>query len=181
MRHFGCAERMQPQRRIHLLQAAQQLLVEVDAQTRMQPALQQQLVGAQFERTVDLLAILGECGNERPLGLVRLAVEVAEAAARDADIGYVDIAVDLPRDDRLVVDRLAAQHVGRLAELVQRRTVVKHIGLLARQRLALQALFIYWFECVHTQSTISKSNVRRRRSADLTRTLTGVPSVKVRP
>ena len=88
---------------------------------------------------------------------------------------------DLPRDDRLVVDRLAAQHVGRLAELVQRRTVVKHIGLLARQRLALQALFIYWFECVHTQSTISKSNVRRRRSADLTRTLTGVPSVKVRP
>lgn len=53
MRHFGRAQRMQPQRRVARFQPAEQPFVEVDFQSGVQAALQQQLVAAQTERAVD--------------------------------------------------------------------------------------------------------------------------------
>ena len=59
VRHLGCTQRMQPQPwGSSRFQVGEKPLVEVDAQLRMQAALQQQLVAAQLQRTVDLLAVL---------------------------------------------------------------------------------------------------------------------------
>ena len=79
--YFGRAERMQSDLRIARFQLPEQVFVKIDPQFRVQAALQQQLVAAQTERTVDFLAVLLQRGDERPVGLVGFAVEVAELAA----------------------------------------------------------------------------------------------------
>ena len=106
-------------------------LVEVNAQLRMQAALQQQLVAAKLQRTVDLLAVFGQRGDECPVCLVGLAVEIAEPATRDADVGDVDIAVDLPGHHLRVGNHGAAHLVGHERQLLQRSLVVEPVGLLA--------------------------------------------------
>ena len=88
---------MQPQRRVARFQPAEQPFVEVDLQSGVQAALQQQLVAAQREGFLDFLGILFDRGDVGPFGLVRLAVKIAEFTTRNADVRDVDIAVDLPR------------------------------------------------------------------------------------
>ncbi len=131
VRHLGRTQRMQPQRGVERFQVGEKPLVEVDAQLRMQAALQQQLVAAQLQRTVDLLAVLGQRGDECPVCLVGLAVEIAEPATRDADVGDVDIAVDLPGHHLRVGNHGAAHLVGHERQLLQRSLVVEPVGLLA--------------------------------------------------
>ena len=131
VRHLGRTQRMQPQRGVERFQVGEKPLVEVNAQLRMQAALQQQLVAAQTERAVDFFAVLLHRGDERPVGLVGFAVEVAELAARNADVGDVDVAVDLPGHHLRVGNHGAAYLVGHERQLLQRGLVVEPVGLLA--------------------------------------------------
>ena len=141
--HFGRTERMKPDPGEHPFQVAEQLFVEVDAELRMQPALQQQLVAAQRKRLRDLFAVLLARGDEGALRIVGLAVEIAELAARDADVGDIDVAVDLPRHDRRVGDRRTPYGVGRCGQLLHGRAFVERIGFVARERLAPHGLVEY--------------------------------------
>ncbi len=179
MRNLGRAECMQPECGVAPFQFAKEILVKLNAQLRVKSSLYQQLVATQSQRLVDLLAILFDGGYECTLLLVRLAVDVAELATRNADVRYVYVAVDLPRYDRRVVDRLAAQAVGRLGQFGQRR-IVKCIGLVAGQRLAVEAFFVKVVQS-HFSFTSSKSRARRRRSVAFTRTRTLSPNVYVLP
>ncbi len=111
----------------------------------METALQQQLVAAQFERACDLRAVFVEGGDVGALLLVGLAVEVAKAAARDADVGDVHVAVDLPRHHAGVGHHASAHLVGCACQQGQRRLVVEPVGLLARERLAAAAFVQYVF------------------------------------
>ena len=134
---------MKPDPGEHPFQVAEQLFVEVDAELRMQPALQQQLVAAQRKRLCDLFAVLLARGDEGALRIVGLAVEIAELAARDADVGDIDVAVDLPRHDRRVGDRRTPYGVGRCGQLLHGRAFVERIGFVARERLAPHGLVEY--------------------------------------
>ena len=82
-----------------MFKLAEQLLVELYTQLRVHSTLQQQLITTQFIESVNLAAILIYSSYKVLLGLVRLAVEVTEEAARCADIGRIDIAVYLPSDN----------------------------------------------------------------------------------
>ena len=91
---------MQPERRIPLLYRAEQILVPLDGQIRVVPALQQQLSPAERNRLVDLPENLSETENVS----VRRAdgpIERAEVAACDADVRVVDVAIDDVGDDAL--------------------------------------------------------------------------------
>ena len=58
-------------------------------------------------------------------------MEIAEPATRDADVGDVDIAVDLPGHHLRVGNHGAAYLVGHERQLLQRGLVVEPVGLLA--------------------------------------------------
>ena len=68
---------------------------------------------------------------DRSKNAVGLAVEIAEPATRDADVGDVDIAVDLPGHHLRVGNHGAAYLVGHERQLLQRGLVVEPVGLLA--------------------------------------------------
>lgn len=93
---LGRAESVQLQRGIKPLELAEQVLVKVDAELGMQSALQQQLIAPQSKRLVDFPHVLVDRRHIGPFPVVRLAVEIAELAARDADVRNIDVAVDLP-------------------------------------------------------------------------------------
>ena len=100
------AKRVQLEVRIARLHAAEQVLVPRDRQVGVVAALQQQLVAAERDRLVDLAVDLVEA-EDVAVGVPDLAVERAEVAARDADVGVVDVAVDDVGDD--AVGMLAAR------------------------------------------------------------------------
>ena len=98
MRDLRRAERVELQRRIDFLQPAEKRLIEIDAVARMQAPLQQQLVAAQCAELGDSRKIILERQRIRLLRLIRPAVEIAELASRQADIGIIDVPVDLVTD-----------------------------------------------------------------------------------
>ena len=65
------------------------------------------MVASEGEHLLGLAEVLLERGDIVFFDLVRLAVEVAEAASRGADIRGVDVAVNLPRHN------LGVAHHGR--------------------------------------------------------------------
>src|SRR3954467_15133581 len=123
MNHLGRRERMQLEGGIPLLDRAEQVLVPLDRQIRIVPALQQQLHAAERDRLVDLAEDLLEpedvafAGSNGP-------VERAEVAARDADVRVVDVAVDDVSDDAVRV-LAGADAVGELAEQRRRRLTIE--------------------------------------------------------
>src|SRR4051812_13457758 len=91
---------MQLERRIAGLHRAKQVFVPRDRQVRVVATLQQQLIAADGNRLVDLPEDLLEAKDVTLRGSDR-TIERAEVAARDADVGVVDVAVDDVRDDPL--------------------------------------------------------------------------------
>lgn len=121
---------------------------------------------------------------------MRFAVEIAEAAARDADVRGIDVAVYLPRYDIGVGDLLAPECVSLRRQFGQRRFVIEPAGFAERQRFAVASLGEYLFQRVHlpdffllrlvfgfssmnsssssaSSSASVKSSIRRRRSGTL--------------
>ena len=100
-----------------LLEAAQHLAVPVEGQLRMQPAddveLGDRFAPALARAMPDLLERHGV-----GLGISRLLAERAEPAAGDADVGGIDVAVDVEVGD-VAVQPLAHQvgHVARRARM----------------------------------------------------------------
>ena len=120
---FGRRERVQPERRITLLHRAEQVLVPLERQVGIVPALQQQLTAAERDRLVDLPEDLVEA-EDVAFGRSDRTVERAEVAARDADVRVVDVAIDDVGDD--AVGMLAgADLVGQPAEQRRRRVQVE--------------------------------------------------------
>ena len=117
------------------LHPAEEVLVPLDAQLGVEPALQEDLHAAGVD---DLLQLLAEhlAREDVPLGVPERAVEGAEAAARRADVRVVDVAVDDVRDDAVRV--LAAAHgVGGEAEVEERRFGEEALALGGAEALAL--------------------------------------------
>ena len=91
-------ERMQVELRVPLLDRAEDVLVPLDAKVWVVTALHQRARATDRDRLLDL-------GEDDPLRqdvalalIAGLAVERAEVAVRDADIGVVDVAIDDVRD-----------------------------------------------------------------------------------
>ena len=82
---------------IALLDAAEKILVPLDLEIGVQPALHQDAGAAQVERLLDL-GKDGFLGQNVALGVAHRPVERAEAAIFGAEVGVVDIAVDDIRD-----------------------------------------------------------------------------------
>ncbi len=115
------------------LHPAEELFVPGDRQVGVEAPLQQDLHAAQVDRLLELLAEL-VARQDVALGLVGgRAVEVAELAARDADVRVVDVAIDDVGDDALRVEH-PAPGVGGGAQLQHRRLGVKAHRLLGRRR-----------------------------------------------
>ncbi len=83
-------------------QGAQQIFVVADLQVGMQPALEQNPSAAEIQHFVNFLVDVLEGKDVAVLGAER-AVERAEGAIFGAEIGVVDVAVDLVSDDAGVV------------------------------------------------------------------------------
>ena len=84
--------------RVALLERAKEILVVVDPEIRVMPALHEHAGAADRKRLLDLLVDDG-LREQVPLGAVaRPAVERAEVAVGDADVRVVDVAVDDERD-----------------------------------------------------------------------------------
>ena len=111
---FRRRQRVQLERRIPLLDGAEEILVPLDRQVGVVAALQQQLHAAERDRLVDLPEDLLE-PEDVALAEPDRPVERAEVAARDADVRVVDVAVDDVGDDPVRV-LARADAVGQLAE-----------------------------------------------------------------
>ena len=105
------------------LHPAEQILVPGERQVGVEPALQQDLHAAQVDGLLELLR--QHLARQRVALLAGgRAVEVAELAAGDADVGVVDVAVDDVGDDAVGVQRVPAG-VGGGAQVQHRRLGVE--------------------------------------------------------
>ena len=94
---LGRRQRVQVDR-VALLERAEEVLVVVDAEVRVVPALHEDARAADRERLLDLL-VDDRLREEVALGAVAgPAVEGAEVAVGDADVRVVDVPVDDERD-----------------------------------------------------------------------------------
>ena len=109
--------------RVVALDVAHQVEVPLERDVRIVPALHQDLDAADRLALVDLGADLLE-GQDVALGVLRPAVERAELAVGDADVGVVDVAVDDVGDDVLGV-LPPALGVGQPAQLEERGALVE--------------------------------------------------------
>ena len=141
---LGCAESVQLQRGIKPLELAEQVLVKVDAELGMQSALQQQLVAPQSKRLVDFPHVLVDRRHIGPFPVVRLAVEIAELAARDADVRNIDVAVDLPCD-RAARHVLLPQLPCQRHQFVQRPRFIKDEGFVGGQEIESEGFAVDFF------------------------------------
>ena len=106
-----------------LLDVAHQLQVPVERNVRIVPALQQDLHAAERLALVDLRADLLE-REHVAAGVLGPAVEGAERAVGDADVGVVDVPIDDVRDGFVGMVAIPLR-VGERAQLQQRRLVVQ--------------------------------------------------------
>ena len=136
---LGGREAVDPDR-VAALDPAEQLLVVLDPQVRVQPALEQDLVPAQGQRLLDLGREL-LLGQQVPLARRQVAVERAEGALGDADVRVVDVAVDDVGDDALRMEPLA-HGVGEQAQLQQVGLAEERDPLLPGEPLARQDLLL---------------------------------------
>ena len=90
------------------------------------------------------------------LGLVWLAVEVAEATSRYADIRSVDVAVNLPSYNIFVGHHFGAQTVGVGGKFVQWCVVPQLQRLLAREFFVRQSFVVYLLQ-IHTAKIKEKT------------------------
>ena len=104
-----------------ILDVAEQLLVPLQSQMRMQSALHEDLVAAQRHGLADLLE-QDVAVEHVGVGVVHLSIEGAEIADGGADVGVVDVAVDVVRAVRLGMEPLA-DGLGRAAKVQQARPV----------------------------------------------------------
>ena len=121
-------ERLQVHLRKALLQAAQHLAVPVERQLRMQPADDVELGDRLAPALAGAVPDLFERHGVR-LGIARLLAERAQPATRHADVGRIDVAVDVEVGD--VAVQPLAHEVGQVAErqdvagAVQRQAVLE--------------------------------------------------------
>ncbi len=100
-----------------LLHPLKQLEIVVQREIRMDASLKQHSGPAEIHRLLNFLSQL-VAGQEIPLRIPRTAIERAEAALVDTDIGVVDVAVD-DVGDHLRIIETPSDGVGSLAELKQ--------------------------------------------------------------
>ena len=120
---FRRGQRVELERRIALLDRAEQILVPRQRQVGIVAALQQQLDAADGDRLVDLPEQLVEA-EDVAFGRSDGPVERAEVALRDADVRVVDVAVDDVGDD--AVGMLAGTDaIGEPSEQRRRRAAIE--------------------------------------------------------
>src|SRR5208337_1454764 len=117
-----------------VLDVAEQLLVPLQSQMRMQSALHEDLVSAQRHGLADLLEQDVTVEHVR-VGVVHLSIESAEIADGGADVGVVDVAVDVVRAVRLGMEPLA-DGLGRAAKVQQARLMKQCDAFLEGQAAA---------------------------------------------
>ena len=130
--HLRRRERVQLERGIALLDAAEQILVPRQRQIGIVAALQQQLHAADGDRLVDLAEELVEAEHVA-LRRSDRTVERAEVALRDAHVRVVDVAVDDVGDDALGM-LARADGVGQPAEQRRRRVAIELERLVGGRR-----------------------------------------------
>src|SRR5262249_5758753 len=113
----------------------EQVLIPFQLETGVQAALHQGLVAAQGDGFLDLLVNL-LTGEDVGVGVLALAVEGAEVADGGADVGVVDVAVDVVGAVRLGVEP-AADGVGGPAEGVQVAAIEQGDAFLEGEALAV--------------------------------------------
>ena len=102
---------------------------------RVQPSLHQDLVAPQRDRLADLLEQDVAVENVG-LGVVDLAIKRAKVADRRADVGVIDVAVDVERAEGLGMEP-PAHLIGGPAQLEQRRRTIKLDPFFEAQALAV--------------------------------------------
>ena len=134
VQHLRRRQRVQLEIGKPLLHRPEQIFVPRERQVGIVPALQQQLHAAQRARLFDLLEDLVEAEHVA-FAVPDLAVERAEVAARHADVGVVDVAVDDVGDEAVRV--LPPPHaVGHAAEPIGRRVAIQLQRLVCREPAA---------------------------------------------
>src|ERR1700721_3072678 len=94
MPDFRSAERMQIDGWVALPQVAQQIFVPFELQRWMIAALHQDLIAPKRDRLLDFLVQLF-ARQDVSVGVVRLAIEGAEIADSGANVGVVDVPIDV--------------------------------------------------------------------------------------
>lgn len=95
MRHFGGAQGMQPDIRELRFDLPERVDIILQPQFGMVSSLEQQLITPVLDRFPDLLPIGVHVGDVR-FRMAGDAVEIAKFTIGDADVGGVDVAIDLP-------------------------------------------------------------------------------------
>jgi hypothetical protein len=154
--------------RVALLERAEEVLVVVDSEVRVVAALHQDARPADRKRLLDLLVDDG-LREEIPLGAVAgPAVERAEVAVGDADVGVVDVAVDDERDPARV-GAASAELVGGLADRDEVLRLEKLERLDIRDPLAGQGLVEDLGDHAGTASPWTKRRFGTRSSSPASR------------
>jgi hypothetical protein len=109
--------------RVVALDVAHEIQIPLEGDVRVVAALEQDLHAAYGLALVDLGADLLEA-QDVPLGVPGAAIERAELAVGDADVGVVDVAVD-DVGDRVLRVLAPPLVVGQLAQFQQRGSLVE--------------------------------------------------------
>jgi hypothetical protein len=138
MQHLWRRQRVQLEVRVACLHGTKQVLVPPDRQIGVVPALQQELTAADADGLVNLAEDLVE-PQHVPVGRADRPVERAEVAARHADVGVVDVAVDDVGDDAIGMTA-RARGTGQPAQDLRRRFRVQRKRLLLRKPVSRPSL-----------------------------------------
>ena len=131
---LGRRERVQVDR-VALLDAAEEVLVPVDREIGVVPALHQHRGPVELERLLDLLEDHGLRQDVALAPIARLAVERAEGAVGLADVRVVDVPVD-DEGDLIRIRLAAAQLVGGRADRDEVAAAQQDRGVLGAEPLA---------------------------------------------
>ena len=119
-------------------QIPEQILIVGERQVRMDAALHEDARAVERQRLLHLAADLLE-RQQVAFGIARLAVEGAEPALVDADVGVVDVAVDVVGGDRGIVE--AVPHlVSGQAQVEQVAVEEQGMGIAGRDATAGQSV-----------------------------------------
>src|SRR6187402_3513008 len=97
MGYFGWSEGMQLQVGIERLQLAEEAGIECQSKSRVVSALEEELVAAPAKGLFNFLFIGFDIGDIS-ICVARDAIEIAEFAVGETNVGGIDVPVDLPGD-----------------------------------------------------------------------------------
>ena len=158
MSNLGRSEGVEADIREFGLDGAEGIYIKLQAQFRVVAALEQELVAPVFQGFGDFLPVGGHV-RDIGFGMAGDAVEIAKLAVGHADIGGVDVPVDLPGHFTMR-HLLAAQGIGHGHQVRQRSVGKEVLAFFSGEKGKIKGFAIQIGQAMHDQGLFKRSKVQ---------------------